>query len=53
MPLPASLKIDDIPGSSKVEGRKDEMEVLGFRHEVFMPTDRKDGTATGTRVHAR
>jgi len=51
MPIPASLKIDDIPGGSEIEGRTDEMEILGFRHEVYMPTDRKDGSATGTRVH--
>ena len=51
MPIPASLEIGDIPGSSKIENRKDHMEILGFRHEVYMPTDRKDGSATGTRVH--
>lgn len=51
MPIPASLKIPDIPGGSKIQGREDEIEVYGFRHEVYMPTDRKDGSATGTRVH--
>lgn len=51
MPLPASLEIGEIPGSCKVQGREDQMEVLGFRHNVYMPTDRKDGSATGTRVH--
>jgi type VI secretion system secreted protein Hcp len=51
MPLPASLEIGEIPGSSKVQGRESHMEVLGFRHNVYMPTDRKDGSATGTRVH--
>ena len=51
MPVPASLEIGDIPGSSKIEGREGQMEILGFRHEVYMPTDRKDGSATGTRVH--
>jgi type VI secretion system secreted protein Hcp len=51
MPIPASLKIPDIPGGSKIQGREDEIEVVGFRHEVYMPTDRKDGSATGTRVH--
>jgi len=40
MPIPASLKIPDIPGGSKIQGREDEIEVYGFRHEVYMPTDR-------------
>jgi type VI secretion system secreted protein Hcp len=51
MPLPAYLDIPDIPGSSKIQGREGWIEVLGFNHEVYMPTDRKDGSATGTRVH--
>ncbi|MCK5375503.1 MAG: type VI secretion system tube protein Hcp [Acidobacteria bacterium] len=51
MPIPASLEIPDIPGSSIIENRADHMEIFGFRHEVYMPTDRKDGSATGTRVH--
>ena len=51
MPIPASLEIPDIPGSSKIQGRENHMEILGFTHEVYMPTDRKDGSATGTRVH--
>lgn len=51
MPLPSYMDIPDIPGSCKVEGRENNIEVLGFNHEVYMPTDRKDGSATGTRVH--
>lgn len=51
MPLPAYMNIPDIPGSSKVQGRENQIEVLGFNHEVYMPTDRKDGSASGTRVH--
>jgi type VI secretion system secreted protein Hcp len=51
MPVPASLEIPDIPGSSTIEGREGHMEILGYRHELYMPTDRKDGSATGTRVH--
>ncbi len=51
MPLPAYMDIPDIPGSCRVEGRESNIEVLGFNHEVYMPTDRKDGSATGTRVH--
>lgn len=51
MPLPASLEIPDIPGSSKIKGRENHSQVMGFEHRVYMPMDRKDGTATGTRVH--
>ena len=51
MPLPAYLEIGEIPGSCKVQGRENHMEILGFRHEVYMPVDRKDGSASGTRVH--
>jgi len=51
MPLPAYMHIADIPGSCKIEGRVNWIEVLGFNHEVYMPTDRKDGSATGTRIH--
>lgn len=51
MPLPAYMNIPDIPGSSKVQGRENQIEVLGFVHQLHMPTDRKDGSATGTRVH--
>lgn len=51
MPIPASFEVDGIPGSSVIEGRDGQMEVLGFKHKVYMPTDRKDGSATGTRVH--
>jgi type VI secretion system secreted protein Hcp len=51
MPLPAYMDIPDIPGSCQVQGRVNWIEVLGFNHEVYMPSDRKDGSSTGTRVH--
>ena len=51
MPLPAYMKLQGIEGGSKVQGREGTCEVLGFHHEVYMPTDRKDGTSTGTRIH--
>ena len=51
MPLPAYMEIDGIQGSCEVQGRTGNVEVVGFNHEVYMPTDRKDGSATGTRVH--
>jgi len=53
MPIPAYMKIQAIPGSVKVAGREDSIEVLGFDHEVRMPTDKKDGSASGTRVHGK
>jgi type VI secretion system secreted protein Hcp len=52
MPLPAYMNIPDIPGSCKVQGRENWIEVLGFTHDLHMPTDRKDGSASGTRVHS-
>jgi type VI secretion system secreted protein Hcp len=51
MPIPAYMKIEGVPGSVKVSGREGTIEVLGFDHEVRMPTDKKDGSASGTRVH--
>lgn len=51
MPIPAYFEIGEIPGSSKVSGREGWIEVLGSNHHLYMPTDRKDGSATGTRVH--
>lgn len=51
MPLPAYMEIDGIQGSCDVQGRNGNVEVVGFNHEVYMPSDRKDGSATGTRVH--
>jgi type VI secretion system secreted protein Hcp len=52
MPLPAYMDLgSDIPGSVQVKGRENQVEVLGFSHHVYMPSDVKDGTATGTRRH--
>jgi type VI secretion system secreted protein Hcp len=51
MPLPAYMDIQGIQGSCQVEKRTGNVEVVGFNHEVYMPTDRKDGSASGTRVH--
>jgi type VI secretion system secreted protein Hcp len=51
MPIPSYMQIEGIQGSSDVQGREGHCEILGFNHEVYMPTDRKDGSATGTRVH--
>ncbi|MCP4577796.1 MAG: type VI secretion system tube protein Hcp [Deltaproteobacteria bacterium] len=53
MPIPAYLNIPDIPGSVKVEGREDTMQIVGFDHGIHIPMDVKDGTASGTRVHGQ
>ena len=51
MAIPAYMKIDGIPGSTSVAGREGCIEVLEFEHQVYLPTDRDDGTITGTRKH--
>jgi type VI secretion system secreted protein Hcp len=51
MAIPAYMKIKGIPGSVNVAGREECIEVLEFDHQVYLPTDRDDGTITGTRKH--
>lgn len=51
MAIPAYMKIEGIPGSASVAGREGCIEVLEFEHQVFLPTDRDDGSITGTRKH--
>jgi type VI secretion system secreted protein Hcp len=51
MAIPAYMMIDGIPGSVSVAGREDTIEVLEFDHKVYLPTDRDDGSITGTRKH--
>lgn len=51
MPIPAYADFKDFPGSCVVEGREDMVEILQFDHKVHIPTDPKDGSTTGTRVH--
>jgi len=51
MPIPAYMDFGDFPGSCQVAGREDMVQVLGFSHQVYIPTDPKDGSTTGTRVH--
>ncbi len=51
MAIPAYMKIDGIPGSVNVSGREGFVEVLEFNHRVYVPTDRDDGSLTGTRKH--
>jgi len=45
------MLIDGIPGSVSVAGREGSVEVLEFNHKVYLPTDRDDGSITGTRKH--
>ena len=56
MAIPAYMWIKDeegnlIKSSSKVSGREESVEVLGFQHKVYMPSDRDSGFLTGTRKH--
>lgn len=51
MAIPAYMEIDGIPGSVSVSGREGCIEVLEFSHSVYLPTDRDDGSITGTRKH--
>ncbi len=51
MAIPAYMKIDGIEGSVTVAGREGTVEVLEFNHRVYLPTDRDNGSNTGTRKH--
>lgn len=57
MAIPAYLWLKDdggadIKGSVRVEGRERSIEVLGFGHGLFLPTDDSNGKITGPRAHA-
>jgi type VI secretion system secreted protein Hcp len=45
------MHIEGIPGSVSVTGRDGCIEILEFEHQVYLPTDRDDGSITGTRKH--
>lgn len=51
MAISAYMEIEGIPGSVNVAGREGNVEVLEFNHRVYLPTDRDNGTLTGTRKH--
>lgn len=51
MPVPAYMWIAEAPGSVKVKGREDSIEVIAFRHEVLIPTDPHTGKLAGVRRH--
>jgi len=56
MPIPGYMWIkddqgNDLIGPVKIKGREGSVAVLGFTHEVRIPTDPDTGTLTGTRKH--
>lgn len=56
MAIPAYMWIKDdqgnqIEGPITVQGREQSVEVLGFDHELRIPTDNDTGALTGTRKH--
>lgn len=46
------LELEGIPGDVDVAGREGTIEVGDIDWRVFLPTDRDDGTLTGTRKHS-
>ena len=56
MAIPGYMTILDDQGSAiegpvKVAGREGTVEILGFDHELRIPTDSDTGSLTGTRKH--
>jgi type VI secretion system secreted protein Hcp len=56
MAIPGYMTILDDQGSKlegavKVSGREGTIEILGFDHELRIPTDNDTGSLTGTRKH--
>ena len=56
MAIPAYMWIKDDQGSAvdgtvNVAGRQGSVEILGFNHEIRIPTDSDTGALTGTRKH--
>ncbi len=57
MAIPAYLWLKDdggalIKGAVDVQDREGSIEVLGFGHGLYLPTDNATGKITGTRVHS-
>ena len=40
-----------IEGTATVSGRERSVEILGFKHKIYIPNDRDTGVLTGTRKH--
>ena len=56
MAIPASFSLPDdggalIKGSSDVRDREGSVEVIGFSHRLYTPTDNNTGKITGNRIH--
>ena len=57
MAIPAYLWLKDdggadIKGAVDVRDREGSIEILGFGHGLYLPTDNNTGKNTGTRVHS-
>ena len=56
MAIPGYMWITDDQGSTiqgpvSIAGREGSIEILGFQHELRIPTDNDSGALTGTRKH--
>lgn len=51
MAIPAYMTIDGIEGSVLIAGREGTVEVIGFDHELCIPTDSMQGAITATCKH--
>lgn len=56
MAIPSYISITDengaiIKGGSKVNGRENDIEVLSFTHNLYLPSDGSSGRLNGSRVH--
>ena len=56
MAVPGYMWVQDeygnpIDGIATVSGREKSIEVLGFKHNIYIPNDRDTGMLTGTRKH--
>jgi type VI secretion system secreted protein Hcp len=49
--IPAYIEVDGIPGGVNVAGREGTIEAYEIDHRIYLPTDRDDGSITGTRKH--
>lgn len=57
MAIPAYLWLKDdggtkIKGSVDVSGREGSIEILGFGHGLYLPTDNNTGKVTSARIHS-
>lgn len=50
--IPIYARIEGIPGGMNVAGLEETIEVHQLTHKIYLPTDRDDGSITGTRKHS-